>query len=79
MLMLEETRNMLYAVWPHGCFARLIAMPAPATELIMVTPTQVGSHPSPTQVGMATMADASSEARSTMQAAVAHGKRAADG
>ena len=53
MVMLEETRNMLYAVWPHGCFARLIALPASEAELIVATPTQVGSRPSPTQVGMA--------------------------
>ena len=53
MVMLEETRNMLYAVYPHGCYAKLVALPADEAPFLITPPTQVGSCPSPTQVGMA--------------------------
>ena len=27
--MIEEARNMLYGVFPHGCFAKLVGLPSP--------------------------------------------------
>ena len=54
MQMIEETRNMLYAVWPHGCFSRLVPLPP-----LAVTPTQVGSLKTPTQVWVSLISDAS--------------------
>ena len=27
--MIEETRNMLYGVFPHGCYAKLVGIPSP--------------------------------------------------
>ena len=53
LAMLEETRNMLYVVFPHGCYAKLVALPQDEVSNLTTPPTQVGSCAFPTQVGMA--------------------------
>ena len=49
MHMLEETRNMLYGLWPHGCFSHFVELPPP--PLVLPILTQVGLQAAPTQVG----------------------------
>ena len=49
--MLEDTRNMLYAVWPHGCFAKLVAVPPTVVSMLTTGPPQGGPCPIPPQGG----------------------------
>ena len=59
---LEDTRNMLYAVWPHGCFAKLAAVPPTARSMLSPIPPQGGSVVVPPQGGPQASSSSSSPA-----------------
>ena len=51
--MIEETRNALYGVFPHGCFAKLVGLPTDDASLYgLPTTTQVAATASPPQGGL---------------------------